>query len=179
MNRDLGFVALALMTWGVGEGMFYFFQPLYLQQLGADPVQIGSIIGLVGLAMTISYLPAGMLSDRIGRVPLLRLAWILGILSTLLLAFGGSLTVFVAGMVIYGTTAFVTVPLNSYTTAARGRLSVGRTITLISAAFNFGAVVRRTFWTANEFPPGLDFVCDLNRLYLPDPPATGSICYCR
>lgn len=140
MNRDLGFVALALMTWGVGEGMFYFFQPLYLQQLGADPVQIGGIIGIVGLAMSLSYLPAGMLSDRFGRVPLLRLAWILGTLSTLLLAFGGSLALFVAGMVVYGTTAFVTVPLNSYTTAARGRLSVGRTITLISAAFNFGAV---------------------------------------
>lgn len=140
MNRDLLFVALSLLTWGVGEGLFYFFQPLYLEELGADPVRIGGFLGLVGIAMTVSYLPAGYLSDRFGRRPLLRAAWIIGTLSTILLGFAPNLTVFVIGMVLYGATSFVTVPLNSYTTAARGRLSVGRTITLISAAFNFGAV---------------------------------------
>ncbi len=141
MNRDLLFVALSLLTWGIGEGMFYFFQPLYLEELGADPVQIGGFLGLVGVATTLAYLPAGYLSDRFGRRPLLRAAWIMGALSTVLLGFAPNLTVFVTGMVLYGATAFVTVPLNSYTTAARGRLSVGRTITLISAAFNFGAVL--------------------------------------
>jgi hypothetical protein len=34
MSRDLILVALALMTWGVGEGMFLFFEPLYLQEMG-------------------------------------------------------------------------------------------------------------------------------------------------
>jgi MFS family permease len=141
LNRNLLFVALSLMTWGVGEGLFYFFQPLYLQELGADPVQIGGFLGLVGIAMMVSYLPAGVLSDRFGRRPMLFIAWILGTLATLLLAFAPNLTVFVAGMVVYGFTSFVTVPLNSYITAARGRLSVGRTITLVSAAFNFGAIL--------------------------------------
>ncbi len=71
MSRDLVLIACALMTWGLGEGMFYFFQPLYLQELGADPLKIGSILGLVGLATMLAYLPAGYLSDRIGRRPLI------------------------------------------------------------------------------------------------------------
>jgi DHA1 family multidrug resistance protein-like MFS transporter len=129
------------MTWGLGEGMFYFFQPLYLQELGADPLKIGSILGLVGLASMLSYLPAGYLSDRIGRRPLIWMAWVFGAMATILMAAAKSLPVFVGGMVLYGLTNFVTVPLNSYTTHARGQWSIGRTITLISASFYTGFIL--------------------------------------
>jgi MFS family permease len=141
VTRDLILLALALLTWGTGEGMFFNFQPLYLQQLGADPRQIGAILGGVGLAMTIVHLPAGYLSDRIGRRPLLYTAWILGTTAALVMALARSLPWFVTGSVLYGLTNFVLVPLNSYVTAARGRWSVGRAITIISAAFNLGAVL--------------------------------------
>lgn len=141
MSRDLILVAISLFTWGTGEGMFYFFQPLYLQEFGADPVKIGGILGAVGLAMTLSFLPAGYLSDRFGRLPLIRIAWIIGMAATGLMALANSLPIFVAGMIIYGATSFVTVPLNSYTTAARGRMSVGRTITLVSSSFNLGFII--------------------------------------
>jgi len=141
VSRDLILITLSLMTWGLGEGMFYFFQPLYLQELGADPLKIGTILGLVGLATTLSYLPAGYLSDRIGRRPLICLAWIIGAASTGLMALANSLPLFVLGMVLYGTTSFVTVPLNCYTTSARGKWSTGRTITLISASFSFGFIL--------------------------------------
>lgn len=141
MSRDLILAAISLITWGIGEGMFYFFQPLYLEKLGANPVEIGSILGITGLAMMLSFLPAGLLSDRLGRRPLIRLAWIMGTVATLMMAFAPSLALFVPGIVLYGATGFVTVPLNSYLTAARGRLSVGRTITLISASFSFGTIL--------------------------------------
>ncbi len=141
MYRDLILIALSLATWGVGEGMFYFFQPLYLQQLGADPVKIGGVLGLVGLAMTLSYLPAGYLADHFGRRPLIYAAWVIGAASTVFMAFANSLNMFIAGMLLYATTTFVVVPLNSYTTTARGSLSVARTVTLTSAAFSFGAIL--------------------------------------
>jgi MFS family permease len=141
VSRDLILVTVSLTAWGVGEGMFYFFQPLYLEKLGADPIKIGGILGATGLAMMLAFLPAGLLSDSFGRRPLIRLAWIMGTVSTLLMALAPSLNLFIAGMLIYGTTGFVTVPLNSYTTAARGRWSVGRTITLTSASFSFGTIL--------------------------------------
>ena len=141
MSRDLILIAFAMLVWGLGEGMFFFFQPLYLQELGADPLQIGAILGAVGLAMTLAYLPAGYLSDRIGRRPLLILAWVIGALCTGVMALSRSLPIFIASMVLYGTTSAVTVPLNSYITAARGRFSVGRALTLISAFFNLGYIL--------------------------------------
>jgi MFS family permease len=141
MSRDLIFIVIALFTWGLGEGMFLYFQPVYLQQLGGDPVEIGAILGGFGVATTLSHLPAGYLADRLGRKGLLVAAWVLGLISTWIMALANGLPVFVIGFLIYGTTLFVLSPLNSYVTAARGRLSVGRTITLVSAFFNLGAVL--------------------------------------
>jgi predicted MFS family arabinose efflux permease len=160
MKRDLFLVSLALVTWGVGEGMFLYFEPIYLQQLGADPILIGTILGGVGIAMAVSYLPAGFLSDRFGRRPMLRLAWLLGFGATWLMALAKSLPVFVIGMTLYSFTSFVTVPLNSYITQARGNWSVGRTITLISASFNFGVILGPLIggWVGDQY--------GLNRTFL-------------
>lgn len=141
MSRDLILLALALLTWGLGEGMFFQFQPLYLQQLGADPTQIGGILGSVGVAMTVTFLPAGFLSDRFGRRPLLYASWIIGTVAAWIMALAPSLPLFVSGSILYGFTNFVLVPLNSYVTAARRNVSVGRALTLISASFNLGAVL--------------------------------------
>ncbi len=141
MNRNLIFVALALVAWGMGESAFIFFQPLYLEQLGASPVGIGAILGLVGVAMAVTHIPGGYLADRIGRRTLMRTAWIIAASSTWIMLLSRSLVGFTIGMVIYGLTAFVMSPLNSYVTAARGQLSVGRVLTLISASYNLGAIL--------------------------------------
>jgi len=141
MAPSLIFIASALFTWGIGEGMFWYFQPLYLEQLGANPVAIGTILGASGLAMMIAHIPAGHLSDRIGRRPLLIAAWSCGVVAAWMMALARSLPLFVAGLLLYGFTAFVASPLNSYVTAARGNWSVGRALTLISATFNLGAVL--------------------------------------
>ena len=141
MKRDLILVAIAMFAWGLGEGMFFYFQPLYLEELGANPIMIGTILGGFGLAMTVSHIPAGYLADRIGRKPLMVAAWITGSIATWTMALANSLPVFVVGMMLYGITLFVMSPLQSYLTAARGNLSVGRVITLVSASYNLGAVI--------------------------------------
>ena len=66
MNRNLKLVSISLFFWGVGEGLFLFFQPIYLLNLGADPIAIGAILGGMGFMTTISQIPTGYLSDRFG-----------------------------------------------------------------------------------------------------------------
>ena len=78
MNRSLIFVALALLLWGFGEGMFFNFVPIYLDnQFALSKSQIGLVLGAFGLSMAITHIPAGRLADRIGRRPLLWVAWVL------------------------------------------------------------------------------------------------------
>lgn len=141
MHRDLILIASSLLVWGVGESMFLSFQTLYLQQWGISPVVIGSILGAAGLAMTVVHIPAGYLADRLGARSLMLAAWITALMATWLMALANTLPVFVIGLLIYSLTAFVIAPMNSYLTSIRGQLSVGRTLTISSAAFQSGAII--------------------------------------
>ena len=141
MSRDLRFLAASLFVWGIGEGLFFYFQPLYLQKLGASAETIGAILGAGGLVLSLSHIPAGAAADRFGRRPVMWASWFTGLTAALVMAAARTLTVFTAGLLLYSLSAFVIAPLNSYITAARGRWSVQRALTLISASFNAGAVL--------------------------------------
>lgn len=139
MNRNLIFVAAALFLWGFGEGTFFNFVPIYLhKQFLLSEYEIGLILGAFGLSMAITHIPAGRLADRIGRKPLLTIAWVLGLVSTLVMGFALALPLYLIGLCGYGLTAFVSSPLSSYVTAARGRWPVGTVLSLTTATFGLG-----------------------------------------
>lgn len=141
MTRDLKIVSAAMLTWGFGEGMFYIFQPLYIQQFGADPILIGAILGINGFVMAASQIPSGILADKIGRRPLMWFSWVSGVVATWVMALAPSLGYFVVGMFLYGITSSVMAPLNTYIQDARGGWSVGRAVSFVSAFYNIGGVL--------------------------------------
>lgn len=141
MNRNLKLVSLSLFAWGVGEGLFLFFQPIYLQKMGANAISIGAILGAVGLMTTISQIPSGYLSDRFGARPIMWLSWVLGTIAAGLMALASSLNLFIVGLLLYGLTGSVLAPMNSFITSNRGNWSAERSLTFTSAAYHFGAVI--------------------------------------
>jgi predicted MFS family arabinose efflux permease len=139
LNRSLLFVAVALLLWGFGEGMFFNFVPIYLdRQFQLSEYEIGLVLGAFGLSMAITHIPAGRLADQIGRRPLLVAAWILGLASTFVMGAALTLPLFLLGLFGYGLTAFVASPLSSYVTAARGQWPVGTVLSLTTATFGLG-----------------------------------------
>jgi len=142
LNRNIPFIAVALLLWGFGEGMFYNFVPIYLnRQFALSEYQIGLVLGAFGFFMAITHIPAGRLADQVGRKPLLITAWLLGLLATLIMGIALSLPLFLIGLFCYGLTAFVSSPLSSYMTAARGNLPVGTILSLSTATFAMGMVL--------------------------------------
>jgi DHA1 family multidrug resistance protein-like MFS transporter len=138
MNRDFGFLILSLILWGIGEGSFFSFIPLYLQELGAKAFQIGGIMGGLSFAAMLCHLPAGYLADKLGRRTLIIASWAIGLVATILMFSAKSLPLFVLSLFLYGATAFVLAPLNSYIAHAAPHGSLNRILTIISASFNFG-----------------------------------------
>ncbi len=141
MKRDFTLVLVSLTIWGIGESAFYYFQPLYLEQLGASPLAIGGILGAMGLAMTLVHIPAGYLADRVGRRELMWAAWGVGILTTGIMAAAKTLTAFALGVILYSLTVFVISPLNSYATAALGSFSVEQALTTTTAGYYLGGIL--------------------------------------
>jgi MFS family permease len=162
MKSNLVLFSAAVMTWGLGEGVFILFQPLYLQELGANPLRIGSLLGLASMAAMLSFLPVGYLTDRFGQRPFLRLTCMIGVFATILMATASSLTAFTFGMVLYGISTCFAIPMSSFLTAARGKMSIARVLTLNTAFYNLGAAfgsfgggiigerfgLRMNFWAA-------------------------------
>ncbi|HEX5839996.1 MAG TPA: MFS transporter [Anaerolineales bacterium] len=139
MNRNIPFIASALLLWGFGEGMFFNFVPIYLdRQFLLSESQIGLVLGAFGLSMAVTHIPAGQLADRLGRRPLLIAAWLLGLISTVVMGLALTLPVYLVGLFGYGLTAFVSSPLSSYMTAARGNWPVGTVLALTTATFGLG-----------------------------------------
>lgn len=139
MNRNIPFIAAALLLWGFGEGMFFNFVPIYLdRQFLLSESQIGLVLGAFGLSMAVTHIPAGQLADRLGRRPLLIAAWLLGLISTVVMGLALTLPVYLIGLFGYGLTAFVSSPLSSYMTAARGNWPVGTVLALTTATFGLG-----------------------------------------
>ena len=145
MNRNLKLVSISLFAWGVGEGMFLLFLPIYLLRLGANPITIGAILGGMGFMTTISQIPSGYLSDRFGPRPLMWISWIWGTIAAWLMALSGSLELFIVALLLYGFTGSVLAPMNAYITSMRGDWSAERSLTFTSAAYHLGAVIGPTF----------------------------------
>jgi len=139
LNRNLLFIAIALMLWGVGEGMFYNFVPIRLEtEFLLSKQQVGFALGAFGFFMAITHIPGGLLADRVGRRPLLITAWLLGVVSTLIMGLAKSLPFYLLGLFLYGVTAYVASPLSSYVTAARGKWDVGTALSLTTATYSLG-----------------------------------------
>lgn len=141
MTRDLRLVGVSLLGWGIGEGLFIIFLPIYLGQLGADPARIGAVLGLTTAAMAVTLIPAGALADHFGRRALLIAGWAVGAVAGAVMYLAEGLPLFVVGVVLYGFTGFVISPLNSYVTSARGNLTPARALGFIGSLFHAGAVL--------------------------------------
>ena len=101
MSRDNRLLAFSLACWGLGEGLFIYIQPLYLRQLGADPVAIGAILAIAAAAVGLGHIPAGYVADRFGRKRVLLAAWGVGLVAVLVMFLAQDLWVFSAGLVAY------------------------------------------------------------------------------
>ncbi len=141
MKRDLWILAVCYFLWGIGEGIFIYFHPVYLQQLGADPVAIGAIMGASGVAMAVAQIPTGFLADRFGRRPFIWGAWILASLAIWVMALADSLPVFIVGYLAYSFSAFGAAAQNSYIARASPNYDLGRVLTLLMGLYFLGNVI--------------------------------------
>ena len=56
-----------MFAWEFGIGLYNLLLTIYMESLGASPVQIGMLIGLQGIARIAVTLPSGILAERFSR----------------------------------------------------------------------------------------------------------------
>lgn len=138
LSRDNQLVTLSLLLWGLGEGLFFFIQPWYIGELGADPRQIGGVLALTGVVTTLTYLPGGILSDRFDRKRVMIGGYVLGSLAAVVMAAARDWRALVPGLLIYALSGYCIPAIDNYVAhAAEGR-ELGRTFTTVFSAYSLG-----------------------------------------
>jgi len=144
MNRDTRLVALALLLWGFGEGLFFHIQPLYIERLGANPVQIGGLLSAMSVVSAVTFLPAGVLTDRLPRKWLMWGGWVLGLAGTLLVGLARTWQGLIPGLLLYSFSAYCIPVINAYLAHAVGGRNLERTFTAVFAGYAAGGVISPT-----------------------------------
>ena len=144
MNRDTRLMALALLLWGFGEGLFFHIQPLYIEHLGANPVQIGGLLSATWVVTALTFLPAGLLADRLPRKKLMLGGFVLGLLAALLAGLARTWQALIPALLLYGAGAYCIPVINAYVAHAAGGRGLERTFTAVYAAHTVGGVVSPT-----------------------------------
>ncbi len=141
LSRDNRLMALALFSWASGEGLFAYIQPIYVQQLGASPVQIGGVLSLAGLALAAAFLPGGILADRVPRKQMMLGGWGLGIAGALLMAAARDWRGFIPAIMLYSFSAFCVPAISATIADAAGDVPLARVITLTYSGYWAGSIV--------------------------------------
>ena len=140
MSRDNKLVMLSVFLWGSGEGLFLYILPLYMQQLGAAPDQVGSILAIAALLAACAFIPGGWLADRFDPKNVMIGGWALGGVASIMMGLAGDWQAFIPGILIYSVSTFCIPAINTYVVEA-STTSLEQTLTLNFAAFAAGGIL--------------------------------------
>lgn len=140
MTRDNKLIMLSLFLWGSGEGLFLYILPLYMEQLGATPEQVGSVLAIASLLAAGSFIPGGWLADRFDPKKVMIGGWAFGGVASILMGLAADWRALIPGVVIYNLSLFCVPAINTYV-AEISTTSLEQTLTLNFASFAAGGIV--------------------------------------
>ncbi len=141
MSRDIKLITLALFLWGSGEGLFYYIMPLYMEQLGATPEEVGLVLGLAAFLTACSFIPGGLLADRFDAKKVMIWGWAIGAVASLGMGLAPNWQWFVPWILIYNVSAYCVPAINTYIAEASGNIPLEHTITVTFAGYAAGSIV--------------------------------------
>jgi MFS family permease len=86
LGRQNGITFWAMILLEGSFASYFIFLPLYVAELGANPAQVGVIMGIWGLTRLVFLAPSGILVDRFPTVPLIVITRALGVLGLIVAA---------------------------------------------------------------------------------------------
>lgn len=139
--RVIRLLMISEILWALGEGLFFYFLPVYAQELGATPQQIGLVFGVGELFLTGLYLPIGWVADRLPTKPLMLGGWIAGLAGVLGMAGAADWRTLIPGLVLYLISGYCLPVIHAYVARMAGPIPLERAFPLLSAGYAFGGLL--------------------------------------
>jgi MFS family permease len=140
-TRDVWLICLSCAIGAFGEGLYFWVFPLYIRELHADYVQLGSVYSvLLGVSAFVG-LAGGLLADRYDRKKLLILGWMLWIFAPLVYSFAVEWPQLIPGAVCWGASNIAGPAVSAYVvTAVTDKKRVASVVTFVYSTFTFSYI---------------------------------------
>lgn len=125
----------------IGFGIVLPLLPLWAEEFGASPAEVGALAATYALAQVIAAPLWGMASDRIGRRPVLLVSLAGASAGALLTGFAGSLWLLFVARALHGASGASYVAAQAYVADVTSPERRARGMGLIGAAFGVGFVI--------------------------------------
>jgi MFS family permease len=141
VDRNNALLLLSNFLWGIGSGLYAAIWPVYLEQLGANPAQIGLSLSVTTAISVLVYVPAAGLVGLLGRKRTMLLGWLMGPASAVVFALAQSWEQLLPGIVLLALVGLCAPAYLSYIATAAGGKDLPRLYALMTAAFSGAAVL--------------------------------------
>lgn len=115
-DRNLRRLYASLFLWMLGVGLYDQLIPIFARQLGASPVQLGTLFTLRHLGLAAGFIIGWAAADRLNRRTVMLASWILGTPVPLLLAAAPGYLWLLPGLLLYELTYFGQPAIHAYIT---------------------------------------------------------------
>jgi MFS family permease len=141
--RPIYVLAVSNAVSTMGYGLYAYIFPSFLTSLGATPPQVGLVSTLMIVAMAVTLVPGGILSDRGHRKKLLIASWLLPIFAPLffILAYLGSNWLYaLPGVIMFGGSWIGIAAVQSYTSEAAPAGKRGLSFAILLSSSSIGLI---------------------------------------
>jgi ENTS family enterobactin (siderophore) exporter len=159
-NGRLLFAATLLN--GLAEGLWRYILPIYIADLGAAPAQVGLVLSLSSLSMLITYLPVGILSDRVSRRTLLISSRVVMAAGAAAMALAGEWRGIIPGLGLFYAGWFSYPVISGYLARLYRRRHPAAAFTTVFAGYSIGLVTTPAIGGLIAARRGMPFTLDLS-----------------
>jgi predicted MFS family arabinose efflux permease len=191
VDRDTALLVAANLLWGIGSGLYAAIWPLFVQRLGASPVQIGLALSLTTACSIVVFIPGATIARRLGRKRAMALGWLMGPASSVVFGLATTWEQLLPGIVILALVGLQTPAYLGYIARNVANRDLPRVYSLMASAVSVGTVLssplggwladatdmRLLFWGVGG-AYGVSLLCVLALDEQPDapaPPAPGGL----
>ena len=118
LPKDIRLLFWSLFLWSFGLGLYNFVWPIFLQDLSANPAEVGFVFAIGFFAIGATLIPGGILANKYELRLLLIIGWAMSIPPPLMYYFARSWTDVIPGIVLLQASGFNVPAFNAYIAGA-------------------------------------------------------------
>ncbi len=143
LNRDLKMLFVATFAGAFGDGLYFYILPLYVRELGANPVEVGTFFSVMLLAAAFTPLLGGYWADKYTLKRIMIAGWLVWMPVPIIFSLAENWVQMLPGSVLYG--FWIGQPaFSAYIASSAKKEKLALTFTILSSSWSLGYIFSPT-----------------------------------